>query len=79
MGDWYCPWEATGRRHRPHWIKPYLKAEMIYGMRVLLHIVDLANAGILSNEMARQQLKEVKFSGPLIGNHLLRLVYTKED
>lgn len=51
-------------------MKPYLKAEMLYDLRVLLSIVDEANSGVLSKENALKKLKEVKFVGDLTGNHL---------
>jgi hypothetical protein len=57
-------------RHRPHWMKPYLKAEMMYGLRVLLSIVDDINSGYLCREMSLKRLKEVKLAGDLTGNHL---------
>jgi hypothetical protein len=37
--------------HQLHWTKPYLKAEMIYGLRVLLSIVEDSNSGILTTRM----------------------------
>jgi hypothetical protein len=51
-------------------MKPYLKAEMLYGLRVLLSIVEEANSGILSKDNAVKKLKEVKWAGDLTGNHL---------
>jgi hypothetical protein len=51
-------------------MKPYLKAEMMYGLRVLLSIVEDSNSGILTKENAVKRLKEVKFLGDLTGTHL---------
>ena len=62
--------KGKGVRHRPHWMKPYLKAEMVYGLCVLLSIVDEANAGVLSKDGAVKRLKQVKLAGELTGNHL---------
>ena len=62
--------KGDGVCHRPHWMKPYLKAEMLYGLRVLLSIVQEANAGVLSKENAVKKLHGVKFAGDLTGNHL---------
>ena len=62
--------KGEGVRHRAHWMKPYLKAEMLYGLRVLLSIVDEANAGVLSKDGAVKRLKQVKLAGELTGNHL---------
>jgi uncharacterized cupredoxin-like copper-binding protein len=60
-----------GKRHQPHWTKPYLKAELLYGLRVLLSIIEDANAGNLSKKDAfTKVLAEVKFAGGLIANHL---------
>jgi hypothetical protein len=57
-------------RHRAHWLKPYLKAEMLYGLRVLLSIIEDANSGVLSKTNAVKKLKGVKFAGDLTINHL---------
>ena len=35
-------------RHRPHWMKPILKVELMYGLRVLLSIVEDVNNGELT-------------------------------
>jgi hypothetical protein len=51
-------------------MKPYLKAEMLYGLRVLLSIIEDANSGVLSKINAYKKLKGVKFAGNLTGNHL---------
>jgi hypothetical protein len=56
--------------HRPHWMKPYLKAEMLYGLRVLLSIFEDSNSGILTRDDAFKRMKEVKFLGDLTGTHL---------
>jgi hypothetical protein len=61
--------EGPGRRHRSHWIKPYLKAEMVYGLQVLLFIVQEVNSGTMSKKEA-EKIQEVKFAGDLTGNHL---------
>jgi hypothetical protein len=39
--------KGKGVHHRPHWLRPYLTAEMLYGLRVLLLILEEANAGVL--------------------------------
>ena len=62
---------GDAKRHRPHWMRPYLKAEMLYGLRVLLSIVQDSNAGNLSKAEILKRLGEVKFAGDLVGNHLL--------
>jgi hypothetical protein len=60
-----------GKRHRPHFMRPYLKAEMLYGLRVLLSIIEDVNAGKLSKQEAKSKvIGEVKFAGDLIANHL---------
>jgi hypothetical protein len=46
--------EGPGRRHRSHWIKPYLKAEMVYGLQVLLFIVQEVNSGTMSKKEAEK-------------------------
>jgi hypothetical protein len=51
-------------------MRPYLKAEMMYGLRVLLSIVEDINSGYLCREMSFKRLKEVKLAGDLTGNHL---------
>ena len=61
-----------GRRHRPHWMKPLLKAKVLYALRVLLSIVDDANEGNLTKEETLKRIaKGVKFAGDLVTNHLL--------
>jgi hypothetical protein len=76
----YCTAHAGGSvvsvgnavRHRPHWMKPLLKAEMIYGLRVLLSIIEGANSGELSKEETFKHIsREVKYAGDLVANHLL--------
>jgi hypothetical protein len=61
--------EGPGRHHRSHRIKPYLKAEMVYGLQVLLFIVQEVNSGTMSKKEA-EKIQEVKFAGDLTGNHL---------
>jgi hypothetical protein len=51
-------------------MRPYLKAEMVYGLRVLLYIVQNANSGQLSKKEAGKKLGDVKYAGDLMGNHL---------
>ena len=51
-------------------MKPYLKAEMLYGLRVLLSIIEDSNSGEISKQEAVKRLKEVKHVGDLLGNHL---------
>jgi hypothetical protein len=62
---------GNGKRHRPHWMMPLLKAEMMYGNRVLLSIVEDVNNGELSKKELLKRFGEVKFAGPLMSNHLL--------
>jgi hypothetical protein len=63
---------GKGIRHRPHWMKPYLKAEMMYGLRVLLSIIEDANSGELTREETLKCIsREVKYAGDLVANHLL--------
>jgi hypothetical protein len=50
-------------------MKPYLKAEMLYGLCVLLWIVEDINSGAISKENAIKRLKNVKYVGDLTGNH----------
>lgn len=48
-------------RHQPHWRKPNLKAEMLYGLCVLYSIVVECNRGGLSKEEAYKKVnKEVQ-------------------
>jgi hypothetical protein len=54
-------------------MKPYLKAEMLYGLRVLLSIVEDVNSGAVSKEDAFKRLKDVKYVGDLTGNHLFAI------
>ena len=61
---------GKGVHHQPHWMKPYLKAEMLYGLRVLLSIIEDSNSGEISKQEAVRRLKEVKHVGDLLGNHL---------
>ena len=61
---------GKGVHHLPHWMKPYLKAEMLYGLCILLSIVEDSNSGEISKEEAIKRLKEVKHVGDLLGNHL---------
>ena len=60
------------RRHRPHWMKPILKAELLYGLRVLLSIVEDVNNGVLTmQETVKRIHREVIYAGDLVTNHLL--------
>jgi hypothetical protein len=54
-------------------MRPYLKAEMLYGLRVLLSILEDANAGVLSKDNAVKKLKGVKWVGDLMGNHIFAI------
>lgn len=57
--------------HQPHWRKPYLKAKMMYGLRVILLIIEDINNGSMTRDEASKRLsKEVKCAGNLMGNHL---------
>ena len=48
---------GDGVRHRPHWMRPYLKAEMMYGLRVLLSIVKDIKSGWLMQRDGIQTTK----------------------
>jgi hypothetical protein len=50
-------------------MRPYLKAEMLYGLRVLLSILEDSNSGILTRDDAFKRMKDVKFLGDLTGTH----------
>jgi hypothetical protein len=53
-------------------MKPFLKAEMMYGLRVLLSTIEDANSGHLTREEAFKRIgSEVKYAGDLVTNHLL--------
>jgi len=48
-------------RHGEHWKKPYLKAELVYGLRVLLSIITETNTGSLSKVDAdKRARKEIR-------------------
>ena len=64
--------QKEARRHRPHWMKPILKAELLYGLRVLLSIVEDVNNGVLTmQETVKRIHREVIYAGDLVTNHLL--------
>jgi hypothetical protein len=50
---------AALKRHSPLWTKPHLKADLIYGLRILLSIIDKANTGLLSKEKSEKRAKEI--------------------
>jgi hypothetical protein len=56
-------------RHQPHWTRPYLKAEMLYGLCMLLSILEDSNSGLLTRDDTFKRMKEVKFLGDLTGTH----------
>jgi hypothetical protein len=62
--------KGEGIRHQPHWRSPYLKAEMLYGLRVLLSVIDDVNSGHVCREDAFKRIKEIKWVGDLMANHL---------
>jgi hypothetical protein len=62
--------KGEGIRHQPLWRLPYLKAEMLYGLRVLLSVIDDVNSGQLSREDAFKRIKEIKWVGGIMANHL---------
>jgi hypothetical protein len=62
--------KGEGICHQPHWRLPYLKAEMLYGLRVLLSVIDDVNSGRLCREDAFKRIKEIKWVGDLMVNHL---------
>jgi hypothetical protein len=61
--------KGEGIRHQPHWRLPYLKAEMLYGLCVLLSVINDVNSGQLSREDAFKRIKEIKWVGGLMANY----------
>ena len=53
-------------------MKPILKADLLYGLRVLLSIVEDINNGVLTmQETVKRIHREVIYAGDLVTNHLL--------
>jgi hypothetical protein len=62
----------NGKRHWCHWMKPFLKAKLVYGLRVLLSIVEDANKEEFTVEETVKHIgMEVKYASNLVTNHLL--------
>ena len=71
---------GKGLRHCPHWMKPLLlKAEMMYGLRVLLSIIEDATNGKMTREETFKRIcGEVKYAGDLVLNHLMAVTVPSE-
>jgi hypothetical protein len=67
--DMLFSWGKARRLH--HWLtKPYLKAELMYSLKVILSVIEEVNNGLLSKKDAKKKFGNVKYACGTGGNYI---------